>query len=192
MTAEERALWSRVIASVTPLRREVPAPAKPVTATSVGVGVAPRPAAPLPLPTRVKGRVPPMRPVPASPVPQRAPTLDGSWDRRLSRGLVAPESSIDLHGHTLSSAHAMLDHGLARAIARGDRVLLLVTGKPPRPDSERPHSRGAIRAAVGDWLAASRHSDRIAAVRNAHPRHGGQGALYIVLRRERGIAGRNS
>jgi len=98
---------------------------------------------------------------------------------------VAPESSIDLHGHTLSSAHARLDRGLEAAVARGDRVLLLITGKPPRPESERPHARGAIRAAVGDWLAASRHGDRIAAVRNAHPRHGGLGALYIVLKRQR-------
>ena len=57
------------------------------------------------------------------------------------------------------------------------------TGTPPRAESERPHARGAIRAAVADWLAASRHADRIAAVRNAHPRHGGTGALYIVLKR---------
>ncbi len=110
-------------------------------------------------------------------------TLDGGWDRRISRGLVAPESTVDLHGHSLGAAYDRLDHGLAEAIARGDRVLLLVTGKPPRPESERPHARGAIRAAVGDWLAASRHADRIAAVRPAHPRHGGAGALYIVLRR---------
>ncbi|HCB75975.1 MAG TPA: DNA mismatch repair protein MutS, partial [Sphingomonas bacterium] len=110
---------------------------------------------------------------------------DAGWDKKLARGLVAPESSIDLHGHTLASAHAMLDQGLSRAIARGDRVLLLVTGKPPRPEAERPYSRGAIRAAVGDWIAASRHADRIAAVRPAHPRHGGAGALYIVLRRQR-------
>ena len=113
-----------------------------------------------------------------------ANTLDGSWDRRLSRGLAQPDSSLDLHGHTLASAHALLDQGLARALARDDRLLLLVTGKPPRPESERPHARGAIRAAVADWLAASRHADRIAAVRHAHPRHGGAGALYIVLRRK--------
>lgn len=130
----------------------------------------PRPAA---LPPKVA------RPVPPS------VTLDGGWDRRLSRGLVSPETTIDLHGHTLASAHAMLDQGLLRAIGRGDRVLLLVTGKPPRPESQRPHARGAIRAAVGDWLAGSRHADRIAAVRGAHPRHGGTGALYIVLRRTR-------
>jgi DNA-nicking Smr family endonuclease len=112
-------------------------------------------------------------------------TLDASWDRRLSRGLVAPESAIDLHGHNLHAAYDRLDAGLGQAIARGDRVLLLITGKPPRPESERPHARGAIRAAVGDWLSASRHADRIAAVRQAHPRHGGTGALYIVLRRPR-------
>jgi DNA-nicking Smr family endonuclease len=118
-------------------------------------------------------------------VPRPGTTLDGGWDRRLSRGAVAPDATLDLHGHTLGSAHALLDGGLERALANGARVLLLVTGRPPRPDSERPHARGAIRAAVADWLAASRHADRIAAVRGAHPRHGGVGALYIVLRRPR-------
>ena len=113
-------------------------------------------------------------------------TLDGGWDKRLSRGLVTPDATIDLHGHTLHSAHDLLDGALARSITRGDRVILLVTGKPPRPESERPHARGAIRAAIGDWLAGSRHAGAIAAVRGAHPRHGGQGALYIVLRRPRG------
>jgi DNA-nicking Smr family endonuclease len=127
------------------------------------------------------------KPVVARPAakPVTANTLDGGWDKRLTRGVVSPDSSIDLHGHTLASAHALLDVGLGRAIARGDRVLLLVTGKPPRPESERPHARGAIRSAVADWLAGSRHADSIAAVRGAHPRHGGQGALYIVLRRGR-------
>ncbi len=128
---------------------------------------------------------PPPAPLPKAKAPHQN-TLDSSWDRKLTRGIVIPDSSIDLHGHTLSSAHALLDQGLDRAIRRGDRVLLLVTGKPPRPESERPHARGAIRAAVADWIGASRHADAIAAVRGAHPRHGGMGALYIVLRRPRG------
>jgi len=183
LSPEERALWQRVISSVTPIARPKPVPAAPV----VPFVAPPRVAEPDP-PKKPKGRVPPPRqPAPAPPKPPRD-TLDGGWDRRLSRGLVTPESSIDLHGHTLASAHALLDQGLARAVARGDRVLLLITGKPPRPESERPHARGAIRAAVGDWLAASRHADAIAAVRGAHPRHGGQGALYIVLRRSRSSA----
>lgn len=184
LSPEERALWQRVVSSVTPIARAKPVPAAPVVPF-----VGPTPVAELVPPKKVKGRVPPPRQS-APPTPPKPPrdTLDGGWDRRLSRGLVAPESSIDLHGHTLASAHALLDQGLARAIARGDRVLLLITGKPPRPESERPHARGAIRAAVGDWLAASRHADAIAAVRGAHPRHGGQGALYIILRRFRSPA----
>ena len=112
-------------------------------------------------------------------------SLDGGWDRRLARGTVEPDATVDLHGHTLRSAYTILDQALERSRARGDRVILLITGKPPRRDSERPHGRGAIRAAVGDWLHASRHADAIAAVRGASPRHGGAGALYIVLRRPR-------
>lgn len=185
MTPEERALWARVIATVTPIARDpgqarVSPPKPPVPVVSEPVPAA-----------RVKGRVPPAPAPKPRPAPPSADTLDASWDRRLSRGLVAPESAIDLHGHTLASAHARLDRGLDAAIARGDRVLLLITGKPPRPESERPHARGAIRAAVGDWLAASRHGDRIAAVRSAHPRHGGQGALYIVLKRQRAAPRQN-
>jgi DNA-nicking Smr family endonuclease len=116
-------------------------------------------------------------------------TLDGSWDRQLARGLVSPDRTIDLHGHNLSTAYATLDSALDRAIRDGDRVILLVTGKPPRPESERPHARGAIRAAIGDWLAGSRHAISIAAVRGAHPRHGGTGALYIILRNRGPIPG---
>ncbi len=65
---------------------------------------------------RVKGRVPPLRqPAPPPPLPKKGPgeTLDGGWDKRLSRGSVMPDSSLDLHGHTLASAHALLDQGLA-------------------------------------------------------------------------------
>ncbi|MGR6328346.1 Smr/MutS family protein [Sphingomonas sp. XXL09] len=170
------------MATVRPLRAAA-APAGPVGKPAAGPpAAAPAQAAKPPKPA---GRVPPPR-LPVAPPAAAKPrpnTLDGGWDKKLGRGIVIPDSSIDLHGHSLASAHALLDQGLERAIARGDRVLLLVTGKPPRPESERPHARGAIRAAIADWLAASRHADAIAAVRGAHPRHGGQGALYIVLRR---------
>lgn len=112
-------------------------------------------------------------------------TLDGGWDRRLAGGTIAPDRTIDLHGHTLATAHHALEMGLGQAVARGDRVILLVTGKPPRPESQRPHARGAIRSSIADWLKLSAHSGAIAAVRNAHPRHGGAGALYVILRRRR-------
>lgn len=141
----------------------------------------------LPLPSKRVGRVPPPLPPRQLAKPPSAPdTLDGGWDRRLRRGMVAPDRTIDLHGHTLATAYAALDAELARAIAMEARLLLLVTGRPPRQRShneERP--RGAIRASIGDWLGGSRFADRIAAVRAAHPRHGGAGALYVVLRRRR-------
>lgn len=181
LNTDEALLWQRVMASVRPLRAAV-VPARPAP-VPVEAETLPTPGAP-----KVRGRVPPVRqPVVVAPPVRKGPgeTLDGGWDKRLTRGAVIPDSSIDLHGHTLASAHAMLDRGLERAIGRGDRLLLLVTGKPPRPESERPHARGAIRAAIADWLAGSRHADHIAAVRGAHPRHGGQGALYIVIRRPR-------
>ena len=178
LAPDEAALWARVMATVRPLRAaSAPAVAKPVPA---------KPAERQPV-ARTKAAPPPALPRVELPKrPQPGVTLDGGWDKRLSRGMVSPDVTIDLHGHTLHSAHDLLDAALGRASARGDRVILLVTGKPPRPESERPHARGAIRAAIGDWLAASRHASAIAAVRGAHPRHGGAGALYIVLRRPRG------
>ena len=164
--AEERALWRKVVESVRPLHErraaaeEEPPPPAPVRKA------APAKAA-------------------AAPARKAAPgtTLDASWDRRLARGLVQPDATLDLHGHNLATAYALLDDRLERALASGARLLLLVTGKPRSGPGEK---RGAIRAAVGDWLAASRHAADIAAVRGAHPRHGGSGALYIVLRRKRG------
>ncbi|MEN3747570.1 Smr/MutS family protein [Sphingomonas sp. HF-S3] len=188
LAPEEAALWRKVIASVRPMT-----PPRPVATSAAAPVIETGP--PLPKPAKAK-KLPPPKPatppvVPPRParVPAAAATLDGSWDRRLSRGLVSPESSVDLHGHSLASAYDRLDRGLEIALGRGDRVLLLITGKPPGPESERPHRRGAIRAAVGDWLAGSRFHDRIAAVRGAHPRHGGNGALYIVLRRPRAPGG---
>jgi DNA-nicking Smr family endonuclease len=172
LRAEEQALWAKVVASVQRMEgRE--APEAPEAA----------PAEAAPAATRPSARASPAPPPRAPARPQPGTTLDGTWDRRLSRGAVQPDMIVDLHGHNLAGAYGHLDDGLERAIAGGARLLLLVTGKPPK--GEPPIARGKIRAAVHDWLAASRHAGSIAAVRNAHPRHGGAGALYIVLRRPR-------
>jgi DNA-nicking Smr family endonuclease len=172
---DEAALWARVLATVRPL------PGRSVAPVPAVASPPDQPARARPAPALPSGKsVPTPRPA-----PHGSATLDGGWDRRLARGLAVPDVTVDLHGHTLAGAYARLDAALEQAVATGARVVLLITGKPPRPDSERPHARGAIRDAVGDWLAASRHAASIAAVRNAHPRHGGQGALYIVLRRQR-------
>jgi DNA-nicking Smr family endonuclease len=171
---DEARLWAKVVESVRPLDG-VAMPEAIGSPAEAG----PQEAPPLALVLRRGAK-------PQPPPPARKPpgeTLDGSWDRRLSRGLVSPDALLDLHGHNLATAYDLLDRRLEQAIDSGARLMLLVTGKPP--GAERPAKRGAIRAAVGDWLHASRHSGRIAAVRNAHPRHGGSGALYIVLRRPR-------
>jgi DNA-nicking Smr family endonuclease len=94
---------------------------------------------------------------------------------------VTPDRILDLHGHSLDRAWEAIDRTLERAIASGDRLVLLITGHH-RP-GEAPVQRGKIRAAVHDWLAVSRHAPQIAAVRSAHRRHGGGGSLYLVLRR---------
>ena len=172
--ADEQALWDKVAATIRPLSRE-PLPIAAATQESL-------PAVASPSPAKAKGRIPPPRP----PAPPKTPAttsgnLDGSWDRKISRGNLVPDRVIDLHGHSLDRAWDAIDLGLDRAIAAGERVVLLITGHAPR--GEPPVQRGKIRAAVNDWLAASRHASRLAAVRSAHPRHGGGGSLYVVLRR---------
>ena len=174
LSADEKALWERVAATIRPLSREritaSPAAGKDPNKTAATL----QPAA-----TR-----PPQRPGPA---PRGAglatKTLDSTWDRRLRSGDVQPDRVIDLHGMTLDRAWGAIDAGLDRAFAAGDRVILLITGHA-RPGG-MPVQRGKIRAAVHDWLEASRHASRIAAVRGAHGRHGGGGSLYIILRRDR-------
>lgn len=177
LSAEEEELWSRVTATIKPLSREplqAPAPANPLPPALPTVA---------PVPARVKGRVPPARPVAPSPAPRSTihGGLDGHWERRLRTGNIAVDRTLDLHGHSLDSAWDAIDSTLERAVAAGDRVVLLITGHARA--GEPPVARGKIRAAVHDWLAVSRHADRIAAVRSAHRSHGGGGSLYIILRR---------
>ena len=125
------------------------------------------------------------RPV-SAPVPLDRQGLDTGWDRKLARGTAAPDFTLDLHGASLEMAYTRLDHGLMQAKAMGARVVLVVTGKPRgMAAADRGERRGAIRAKILDWLAAGSHASDIAAIRTAHRRHGGEGALYLVLRRRR-------
>lgn len=146
-------------------------------------------------PTSGAGAEPPKRatapPTAAAGVRREAPlegrTLDATWDRRLARGLIAPDAEVDLHGLGLHLAHDRLMASLAQANASGARVLLVIAGKhrPHDHHDERGSRRGAIRAKLLDWLAASPQAGTIAAIRPAHQRHGGAGAVYVVLRRAR-------
>jgi DNA-nicking Smr family endonuclease len=169
LSPDEAALWARVASTIRPLSRE-----KNDLQTAELVSERPieRAAPQVQAPT-----VAPKRPG------SLGTTLDGSWDKRLRSGSIEPDRVVDLHGMSLERAWGAIDRSLEQAIARGERTLLLITGH--QRSGEPPIRRGAIRAAVHDWLAASRHARDIAAVRGAHRRHGGGGSLYIVLRRSR-------
>mgnify|MGYP001046260958 CR=1 FL=1 len=181
LSPEERAAWTRLARTVTPLHpeppkvKETPTPAAQATI------------APLPPRRKAAAAHPTIAASPPKPEPiQRTGGLDSSWERKLKGARLEPDFTLDLHGHTLDGAHARLESGLAQAKALGARLVLVITGKPrPVEHADRGERRGAIRAKVLDWLAAGSHSADIAAVRGAHRRHGGDGALYIVLKRGR-------
>lgn len=185
LSVEEAALWQKVAQTVTPLHppRPVAVPARPIVAAP--------PTPPPATPKKLRGRVPPERPAPPPrPTPTRPLTsngLDSTWDRKLARGGIDPDLTIDLHGMGLDSAHGRLVGGIGQALAMGARVVLLVAGKhrPHGDHDARGERRGAIRSKLLDWLAASPHASNIAAVRPAQPRHGGAGAVYIILRKGR-------
>lgn len=170
LSPEEAELWSRVAATIRPLSRE--------KALSQAPAIEPKTAKPAERQLKPAARLEAASPAPR---PSVGLTLDGSWDRRLRTGDVEPDRVLDLHGMNLDGAWSAIDRTLEQAIAAGERVLLLITGHH-RP-GDAPIQRGRIRAAVHDWLAASRHAPRIASVRGAHRRHGGGGSLYIILRR---------
>lgn len=189
LSAGEAALWRRLTATVQPLKPprhgEGTQPQGGGGAPSTSPDVAGKRLVPLPHASH------------GSPLPKgedRGKTqplsadrgLDTSWERKLARAAIAPDFTLDLHGHTLDQAHRRLDAGLAQAKAMDARLVLLITGRPrPADAADRGSKRGAIRAKVLDWLAAGPHASDIAAIRNAHRRHGGEGALYLVLKRRR-------
>lgn len=173
LTDEEEALWDALTRSVRPLRPGQRRPALSAT--------------PMPLPPAKTGLTAQPRPAPQpKPAPAPAAMLDSSWERRIRSGNLSPEMSIDLHGHSLAAAHNRLNQALAQALAQDARTLLVVTGKPPKNSAATGGARrGAIRGEIGHWLETSPYADRIASVRIAHPRHGGDGAIYLILRRKK-------
>ena len=186
LAPDEAALWKKVAATVEPLDKGpvVIAPVAPPTVRPPKAVARHAPTAG-PVPGRTAAALPPPRRT------HGTATLDGHWDRRLRKGLVRPDISIDLHGHSLASAQAQLDEAIGRALLRGARLLLVVAGRL-RPGADRlpqmhgePRPRGAIRASLPDWLAASPYADQIVALRPAHISHGGAGAVYVILRRGR-------
>lgn len=189
LSEDEAAAWARLAATVTryhpPLGgEEVQVNKAPKTKPIVTETGAP--------PSVTKSRRPmvpraPLRQLASSSLPRSAEDqsgLDSHWERRLRAGTLAPEFTLDLHEHSLDAAYQRLLGGLDVARETGARVVLVIAGRErPVHAADRAGSRGAIRAKLLDWLAASRHSSAIAAIRKAHRRHGGEGALYVILKR---------
>ena len=176
LSHEEHEAWAKLAATVQPIRPfEAPAPVVPLPKAAPPPKIAKTPAPRVPQPPRQVAR----------PIGRNPPgNLDSHWDRRLKAGEIVPDLSLDLHDHGLDRAYTRLMGGMAQARGMGARTVLVVTGKPRGGDAaDRGERRGAIRAKILDWLAASEHGGAIAAIRKAHRRHGGEGALYIVLRR---------
>jgi Uncharacterized protein conserved in bacteria len=112
--------------------------------------------------------------------------LDGGTKRRLDKGEIAPTAKLDLHGMTESAAHGALLTFLHTAHRRGDRLVLIVTGKGPPGDGGRETKiryRGVLRQMVPRWLEEAPMAAVIADKRWAHRRHGGDGALYVYLKK---------
>jgi DNA-nicking Smr family endonuclease len=158
---KDRAIWAEAMRDVTPLR------ARPAVL----------PAATPAEPPRVVESPPP----PADAVPvDRFAGIDRANSERLKRGLHPVEARLDLHGHTQDEAHTELIDFVETSYQGGRRCVLVITGRGLGPDGP-----GVLKSAVPRWLAETGLRRRILAVAAAQPRHGGAGALYLLLRRQR-------
>jgi DNA-nicking Smr family endonuclease len=183
VSEEEQALWTTFTRSIKPLRQS-PKSAAPAVKSSP----APLPAGTSP---RVQPKPRPVAPRAATPAPPPAlAPLGRRLKQRVARGRESIDARIDLHGMTQSEAHAALLRFLHRAQANGAKTVLVVTGKGSRKqssDGEREHGseRGVLRRVVPMWLALPEFRPLIVAFDDAHVGHGGQGALYVRLRRRK-------
>jgi DNA-nicking Smr family endonuclease len=179
LSEEERVLWESVAKQIKPLRKK-PRAAKAQSAAAVeelaaksGALLKPPPAA-----RPAKTARPDMRP----PAPPLAPL--GRRERsQLSRGRKAIEGRIDLHGMTQTRAHRALLSFLQRASGDGLTFVLIITGKGRASDQES--GRGVLRRQVPEWLSLPEFRALVVGFEEAHIGHGGEGALYVRVRRGR-------
>ena len=175
---DEADLWKAVTKDVKPLKRG-PAPR-----------TAPEPE-PTATPPKAKKAAKPRGPAsvrrPAPPAPPRrelshgqAPDLDKRSLERLRRGQIPIEAEIDLHGHTLEAAHRVLNAFIAGHAAAGRRCVRVITGK-----GSFREGGGVLKTEVPRWLNEPPLHDSILAFTHARRDDGGEGALYVLLRRKR-------
>ena len=170
LTRQERDLWDRLRQEVTPLKRQPPPPdprTKKSAATAQARAGKSEPAI----------EAPPLRRAPRA-VPALSP-LDQKTRRQLARGAIAVDARIDLHGMRRARALPVLMAFLKSAQSRGDRVVLIVTGK----GDSGAKGTGVLRREVPEWLARPELREQVVGFAEASPRHGGGGALYVRIRR---------
>lgn len=109
--------------------------------------------------------------------------MDPKLHRRLGRGKLSPQTSIDLHGMTLAMAKPALTRFLTSAHASGQRLVLVITGKGKGEHGPLPTRAGALRHEVPHWLEMPPLNRIVLQVVPAHLRHGGAGAYYVYLSR---------
>lgn len=174
LSPDDRRIWARVAGSVTP--------AKPKKAARVipGAAVVDPPAAPHPKGmAKPRGVPPPYAPVVSTPARPRGhpEALEPRRQRRLSRERDPIEARFDLHGFGRFQAQDALTAFLTGAQARGYRSVLVITGQGRRGGT------GVIRASVHEWLQSAALRGVVSGFASAARHHGGDGALYVTIRR---------
>lgn len=164
LSAEEAALWRRVVRDIVPK--------KPGLAPVVDVVPAP--------PRRIGAAVaePPVKPAPKQ---ARGPLADRGGEKRVRRGKLDIELKLDLHGYTQEKARAALAAFLVRAQGEGARLVLVVTGKGGRLRSGET-APGVLKQKLPEWLASPGLRAIVSGYAEAHQRHGGGGAYYVFVR----------
>jgi DNA-nicking Smr family endonuclease len=182
LTEEEQALWSGVVRSIKPLR----ASRRMVTeqsAVDAAIGEKKSPARSS-VPERAM-RSPSAVEMPRPKTPPLAP-LDRRLRQRVARGSEPIDARLDLHGYTQARAHTALLGFLQREQRDGARLALIVTGKGRgRGDAIASGERGVLKRQVPIWLALPEFRPFVLGFEAAHVGHGGEGALYVRLRRQR-------
>ena len=174
LSDEERALWTGFARSIKPLDR-VREPAEPAERSADNDDK------PAPAPTQ--RAAPRQEKPPAKKAPPLAP-LGRRLKQRVARGREPIDARLDLHGYTQTQAHAALLRFLHRAQADGAKIALVVTGKGTGKATGAQEG-GVLKRQVPMWLSLPEFRPLVVGFEDAHIGHGGEGALYVRLRRAR-------
>ncbi len=173
LSYEERVLWATFTKTIEPLR--VATALAPDEGDDAETHVA-KPTRQAARPKKAVHVSPPAAAKPAA--PPLAP-LGRRMKQRVARGKEAIDGRLDLHGYTQSEAHAALLRFLRNAHARDARLVLVITGKG------RGGEPGVLRRQVPQWLSLPEFRTLVIGFEDAHITHGGEGALYVRVRRAR-------